>query len=54
MGADYISMTPSSIPAAKQFIRDICQADARSVLETCLEMEDAGQIRTYIADFLAK
>jgi phosphotransferase system enzyme I (PtsP) len=54
MGADYISMTPSSIPAAKQFIRDICQADARSVLEACLEMEDAGQIRTYIADFLAK
>jgi len=53
MGADDISMTPSSIPAAKQFIRGILQSDARSALETCLEMEDAGQIRAYIRDFLA-
>ncbi|RJP87707.1 MAG: phosphoenolpyruvate--protein phosphotransferase [Desulfobacteraceae bacterium] len=53
MGADDISMTPSAIPAAKQFIRGIRLSDARQVLEACLTMEDAGQIRGHVADFLA-
>ncbi|MFZ2634490.1 MAG: phosphoenolpyruvate--protein phosphotransferase [Desulfosalsimonadaceae bacterium] len=54
MGADDVSMTPSAIPAVKQFIRGIRQSDARRVLEACLAMEDAGQIRDCVRDFLAK
>ena len=54
MGAFDVSMTPSSIPAVKQFIRGIRQSDARRILGTCLTMEDAGQIRDCIRDFLAK
>ncbi|MDO9262897.1 MAG: phosphoenolpyruvate--protein phosphotransferase [Desulfosalsimonadaceae bacterium] len=54
MGADYVSMTPSAIPAVKRFIRGIRQSDARRVLEACLTMEDAGQIRDCVRDFLAK
>ncbi len=53
MGADDVSMTPSAIPAAKQFIRSIRQSDARRILETCLAMEDAGQIKACVRDFLA-
>ena len=32
MGADQISMTPSSIPAAKRFIRGIKQSDAEKII----------------------
>ena len=54
MGADDIIMTPSAIPAAKQFIRGIRQSDARHVLEACLTMEDAGQIRAHVSAFLTR
>lgn len=52
MGVDRISMVPSAIPHAKQFIRSIGQADARKALEICLEMEDAGEISAHLADIL--
>lgn len=52
MGADDISMTPSSIPAAKQLIRGMYQADARRVLEDCLKMESADEIRKRVSGFL--
>lgn len=49
MGADTISMVPSAIPAAKQFIRSVSRADAQSALKACLEMEDAGEITAHLA-----
>ena len=50
MGADHISMVPSAIPAAKQFIRSVNQKDAQKALAVCIEMEEAKEI----ADFLKK
>lgn len=54
MGADRISMVPSAIPEAKQFIRSVSAADARKTLAACLEMEDAGEIKRYIGDCLRR
>jgi len=48
MGADHISMVPSSIPGAKQLIRSVNQADAEEALKVCLEMEDAKEIKAYL------
>ncbi|NOY67980.1 MAG: phosphoenolpyruvate--protein phosphotransferase [Deltaproteobacteria bacterium] len=44
MGADQISMVPSSIPAAKKFIRGITRSSAEDILLMVLEMEDADSI----------
>ena len=52
MGADHISMTPSAIPAAKQFIRDISRNDARRTLDACLSMEDGSEISRYLDDMV--
>ncbi len=52
MGADHISMVPSAIPAAKQFLRSVNQADAKMALTTCLDMEDAGEIAAYLKKIL--
>lgn len=48
MGAGHISMVPSAIPVAKQFIRAIRRSDAENALSVCLEMEDAGEISAYL------
>ena len=48
MGADHLSMAPSAIPGAKQFIRSVSRSDARDALKTCLKMEDAGEIAEYL------
>lgn len=50
MGADQISMTPSSIPAAKQFIRSIRRSYAKKILNTVMKMEDASEISAFIND----
>ena len=52
MGADRVSMSPSSIPAAKEFIRSIRQADARQALETVLEMEDAQSVNDFLMEYI--
>ena len=54
MGADAVSMNPSSIPPAKQFIRNIRQSDAKEALEAVSGMEDAASIAAFLADFRAK
>ncbi len=48
MGADAVSMTPSSIPAAKQFIRTVDSREAGRVLDTVLEMADSSAISDYL------
>ena len=50
MGADNISMVPSAIPTAKQFIRSIKQTDATNALIECLDMEDAKEIQAFLTD----
>lgn len=52
MGADHISMTPSTIPTAKQFIRNISRKDARRALDACLSMEDASEISHHLDEIL--
>jgi len=52
MGADHISMTPSTIPTAKQFIRNISRKDARRALDACLSMEDASEISNHLDEIL--
>lgn len=52
MGADHISMVPSAIPGAKQFIRSVNQTDAKKALKVCLEMEDAKEIGDYLREIL--
>jgi len=52
MAADRISMTPSSIPAAKQFIRGIRYEDARCALDTVLEMEDVESINDFLSHYI--
>jgi len=52
MGADHISMVPSAIPAAKQFIRSVSHKDAQAALKACLEMEDAKEIAAYLSETL--
>jgi phosphoenolpyruvate-protein kinase (PTS system EI component) len=54
MAADRISMSPSSIPAAKQFIRAICYQDARNALNSVLEMEDVETINDFLTDYIQK
>lgn len=54
MAADRISMSPSSIPAAKQFIRAICYQDARNALKSVLEMEDVETINDFLTDYIQK
>lgn len=48
MGARQISMVPSAIPGAKQFIRSVRASDARHALNACLSMEDATEIKGYL------
>ena len=48
MGATDLSMTPSSIPAAKQFIRTIQASFCRELLSTVMEMEDANEVDQYL------
>ncbi len=48
MGADHISMTPSTIPAAKQFIRSISRKEAQREVATCLAMEEAFEISRHL------
>jgi phosphotransferase system, enzyme I, PtsP len=48
MGADQISMTPSAVPAAKQFIRSIRKSDAEKTLKTVLQMEDTYEISKFL------
>ncbi|MCF8110316.1 MAG: phosphoenolpyruvate--protein phosphotransferase [Desulfobacteraceae bacterium] len=52
MGADRLSMTPSSVPAAKRFIRSIRQSDAEKALDAVLEMEDAESVNNYLAEYI--
>ncbi|MFP4571445.1 MAG: phosphoenolpyruvate--protein phosphotransferase [Desulfobacterales bacterium] len=52
MGVDRLSMTPSSVPAAKKFIRSIRQADARQALDAVLEMEDAQSVSYYLRQYI--
>ncbi|MCF8095590.1 MAG: phosphoenolpyruvate--protein phosphotransferase [Desulfobacteraceae bacterium] len=52
MAADRLSMNPSSIPAAKQFIRNISQAEARQVLDAVLEMEDVESVNNYLMRYI--
>lgn len=54
MEADAVSMNPSSIPLAKQFIRNIRQSDAKKALDAVGAMEDAASIAAFLADFRAK
>ncbi|MFW6334898.1 MAG: putative PEP-binding protein, partial [Desulfosalsimonas sp.] len=54
MAADRLSMNPSSIPAAKQFIRSIRMSDAAGALEKVLEMEDTESITAYLDRFIGK
>lgn len=51
MDADAVSMNPSSIPLAKQFIRNIRQSDAKKALDAVGAMEDAASIAAFLADF---
>jgi phosphotransferase system, enzyme I, PtsP len=51
MGADAVSMNPSSIPIAKEFIRNIRQSDAKKALDAASNMEDAASIAEFLADF---
>lgn len=52
MGVDRLSMTPSSIPAAKKFIRSIRQADARKALDAVLKMEDVESVSYYLTQYI--
>ncbi|MFP3981812.1 MAG: phosphoenolpyruvate--protein phosphotransferase [Desulfobacterales bacterium] len=52
MAADRLSMTPSAIPAAKQFIRNVRQADARRVLDAVLEMEDVQSVNEFLTEYI--
>ncbi|MFO8110975.1 MAG: phosphoenolpyruvate--protein phosphotransferase [Desulfosalsimonadaceae bacterium] len=54
MEADAVSMNPSSIPLAKQFIRNIRQSDAKRALDAVGAMEDAASIAAFLADFRTK
>ncbi|MFW5931363.1 MAG: phosphoenolpyruvate--protein phosphotransferase, partial [Desulfosalsimonas sp.] len=54
MGADRLSMTPSSIPAAKGIIRSIRQSDAVKALDAVLEMEDAQSVNNYLEEYIRK
>lgn len=48
MGADHLSMVPSAIPVAKEFIRSVKRADAEAALKDCLRMETGDEIAAYI------
>lgn len=48
MGADRISMNPSSLPQARHFIREVSREDARKALADVLVMEDAAEIASYL------
>lgn len=52
MGADRISMTPASIPPAKQFIRELRMSDAQTALDAVLQMEDAASVADYLAGYM--
>ncbi len=52
MGASRFSMSPSAIPAAKQFIRGFRRSDARLCLNAALEQEDAAAISRLLANYL--
>ncbi len=52
MGADAISMVPSAIPGAKEFIRSVSSEDAQAALKACLAMEEAGEIEAYLKERL--
>ncbi|MGM0453823.1 MAG: phosphoenolpyruvate--protein phosphotransferase [Thermodesulfobacteriota bacterium] len=54
MGADRISMAPSSVPAAKQMVRSIGRADAQKALEAVNKMDDAATISAFMADYREK
>jgi phosphoenolpyruvate-protein kinase (PTS system EI component) len=52
MGADSLSMTPSSIPSAKKFIRELNRSSAKEILDTVLEMEDADTVTRYLRKYI--
>jgi len=52
MGADRISMTPSAIPMAKNFIRSIRRSAAEQCLSAALDMEDAGAVSHLLKSYL--
>lgn len=52
MGADHISMVPSAIPGAKQFINGVKKSNAKKALDKCLLMEDAEEISHYLKEIL--
>jgi len=54
MGVNQLSMTPSAIPFAKQFIQSVNKTEANNALIKCLEMENASNIETYIEKKLNK
>ncbi len=50
MGANQLSMIPSSIPAAKQFICAVRQSDAQTALRACLKMETGDEIAAFLKE----
>ena len=52
MGADRLSMTPSAIPVAKNFIQSIKQSDAQMCLNAAIEQEDAAPVAQLLQQYL--
>lgn len=52
MGADRLSMTPSAIPVAKNFIQSIRQSDAQMCLKAAIEQEDAAPVAQLLQQYL--
>ena len=54
MGATDLSMTPSSIPAAKQFIRNIEASFCRELLSGVKKLEDVDTVSGFLENELTK
>lgn len=52
MGVDFVSMAPTSIPAAKQFIRQLNLNEAAAILQEARRMEDSDDISRFLSDYL--
>ena len=51
MGADHLSMTPSAMPMAKNFIRGISRSDAKQCLRAALDKEDAEAVKQLLRHY---
>ena len=52
MGADRLSMAPSAIPMAKNFIQSIKRSDAQMCLQAAIEKEEAGPVVQVLQQYL--